>query len=431
MTAATTRNILAAATASAPAHMQRSIHLALYGSLEHGVDDDMSWDLYQSEALARLRDISLSSIPSRFAPHGMAASRFHHSVGVAHLADKLCSWRRGLAPYRQLLIASALCHDIGSPPFSHISELFFYDLCGRTHEQQTAKLLAKGTELEKILSAYGVKAREVVDVVNGRHDPLGPLLAGSIDLDNIDNSLHLLVSLGYHDYLPYHPLQLLKAFRFRGGILSLDADYLSEILGWAEARRTLYGLLGAEPNLSSAAMLYRALEYAYADDSIDEKFFKLGESDALHHLRYECGRETRGLITRLLRWQQYPQVYNHTPVEPDPCIVSLYSDWRLRREFAKNLADTLGLAAHELCIYAGRSRGEKNINLPFVGENAEAAASLFRDRVGTQRLCVFAHKRLRELHPTDANGNIPAVATAVDAAVAALAPSDDNAHVFF
>jgi hypothetical protein len=178
-------------------------------------------------------------------------------------------------------------------------------------------------------------------------------------------------------------------------------------------------------------MLYRALEYAYADDSIDEKFFKLGESDALHHLRYECGRETRGLITRLLRWQQYPQVYNHTPVEPDPCIVSLYSDWRLRREFAKNLADTLGLAAHELCIYAGRSRGEKNINLPFVGENAEAAASLFRDRVGTQRLCVFAHKRLRELHPTDANGQIPAVATAVDAAVAALAPSDDNAHVFF
>jgi HD superfamily phosphohydrolase len=411
--------------------MQRTIHLALYGSLEHGSEDDMSWDLYQTEALARLRDISLSSIPSRFAPHGMAASRFHHSVGVAHLARKLCSWRRGLAPYRELLIASALCHDIGSPPFSHISELFFHDLTGRTHEQQTAKLLAKGTELHKLLHAYNVNAKDVVAVVNGKHEPLGPLIAGSIDLDNIDNSLHLLVSLGYHDYLPYHPLQLLKAFRFRGGVLALDADYLSEIFGWAEARRTLYALLGAEPNLSSASMLYRALEYAYAEGALSEKFFRLGESDALYHLRYECGHETRLLVNRLLRWKQYPEVYNISPAIEDPRIVSLYSDWRLRRDFSNQVASELGLAAHELCLYAGRSRGEKNITLPFVGENADAATALFRDRVGAQRLTIFAHKRCRELHPVDTNGRLPKVTAVVEHALAQLAPTDGSNHVFF
>jgi HD superfamily phosphohydrolase len=411
--------------------MQRTVHLALYGSLEHEPADDMSWDLYQTQALARLRDISLSSIPSRFAPHGMAASRFHHSVGVAHLARKLCDWRRGLAPYRDLLIASALCHDIGSPPFSHISELFFYDLTGRTHEQQTMKLLARGTELQKTLRSYGVSGREVVEVVTGKHEPLGPLIAGSIDLDNIDNSLHLLVSLGYHEYLPYHPLRLIKAFRFRGGVISLDSDYLTEILGWAEARRTLYSLLNDEPNISSASMLYRALEYAYAEGALDESFFELGESDALYHLRYECGSETKLLVERLLRWRQYPIIYNALPDPEDKRVSALYSDWRLRKSFAEQIADDLGLAPEELCIYAGRSRGEKSITLPFVGVNAERASSLFSDRVGAQRLCVFAHKRCWELHVSDDTGGMPAATAAVERALANIPEAGNHGHVFF
>lgn len=410
-------------------HMQRTIHIALYGSIDHA-EQDLLWDCFQTEPLARLRDISLSSTPSRFAPHGMAASRFHHSVGVAHLADKLCDLRQGLRPYRKLLTCAALCHDIGSPPFSHISELFFWDATQHTHEQQTAKMLAPGTELNSLMEWSGVDGEEVVQVITGNHDPLGPLLAGSIDLDNLDNSLHLLRSLGY-DYAPYHPLRLLKAFRFRNGKISLDSGYLSEILGWAEARRALYDLLHAEPNLSSATMLYRALEFGYANGALDESFFALGESDALYHLRSGCGEQAAEITDLLLRWKQYPLVYAQTSSEEDPRLVSLYDDWGARKRLTDRLADELGLRPQELAFYVGRDRGAKNIDLPFIGEHAQPAAALFENRKGSQRVAVFAHKRCRDLHGFDALGRVPKVEEAVTAAVSELPEAPSGGHIFF
>ena len=411
--------------------MQRTIHLALYGSLNYGPEDDLAWDIFQTEPLARLRDISLSSVPSRFAPHGMAASRFHHSVGVAHLANRVCDMRSGLRPYRHLLTCAALCHDIGSPPFSHISELFFYDATGRTHEQQTKLLLAPGTELHSLMADYGVDGEEVVEVITGRHDPLGPLMAGTIDLDNLDNSLHLLVSLGYHDYQPYHPLRLLHAFGFRQGRLSLDSAYLADILGWAEARRTLYGLLHAEPNLSSATMLYRAVEFAYAQGALDDAFFALGESDALHHLRTRSGPQAALLVDLLERWKQYSLVHFVETADEDPRLVGLYDDWQARKSFADELAGQLGLEAHEVAVYVGRDRGQKSITLPFTGEHASPAAQLFGHRRGPQRLAVFAHKRCRALHDSGDDGRVPAVAEAVDALVSELPVAQKAGHIFF
>jgi len=411
--------------------MQRSIHLALYGAIEHGPEDNMSWDLYQSRPLTRLRDISLSSIPSRFMPHGTPASRFHHSVGVAYLARKLCESRPTLRPYRDLLIASSLCHDIGSPPFSHVSELFFHDFTGHTHEQQTSRLLRPGSELSQLLGRYGVEGREVVQIVTGAHKPLGPLIAGDIDLDNIDNSLHLLVSLGYNEELPYHPLKLIKAFRLRGETLSLDAGHLEEILSWAKTRRILYDLLHSEANLSSATMLYRALEFAYARHLLDQDFFTLGESDALYHLQHKCSKPTRILTSRLLRWRQYPLVYQETRADEDPRLVGIYADWRGRKALADRLAHELGLKPHELSIYVGRDRGEKNITLPFTGTGSKEASSLFSGRHGKQKFSVFAHKRCAKLHRVDKDGHIPYVEKVVQAAIADLPEDAPRGHVFF
>jgi HD superfamily phosphohydrolase len=412
--------------------MPRAVHLALYGTIEHGPDDDMSWDLYQSKALSRLRDVSLSSIPSRCMPNGIAASRFHHSVGVAHLARVLCSRRTSLRPHRALLIASSLCHDLGSPPFSHVSELFLHDLAGVTHEQQTARLLAPGSELARILDEHGVDGREVTQIVNGEHEPLGPLIAGTIDLDNVDNSIHLLISLGYHENLPYHPLELINAFKVHDGRLCLDSEHLYSILGWAQVRRTLYDTLHNEPNLSSSTMLYRALEFAYAAGDLEKGFFSLGESDALHHLSEDCTQHTRTLLNRLLCWKQYPMVYEHRMTgKDDPRVSGIYDDWEARKALADRIAGELGLKPHELALYVGHDKGEKSITLPFVGPRAKEAAALFAHRKGQQKVVVFAHKRCTEMHPADADGRISHVEQAVAEAIDDLPADRPEGHAFF
>jgi HD superfamily phosphohydrolase len=406
--------------------MNREVYLDLYGPIAHdSPEDDMAWDLYQTAAVARIRDISLSSTPSSFAPHGVALSRFQHSVAVGYLGRKLCDRRPTIRPYRDTLIAAGICHDLGSPPFSHIAEIFMHALTGKTHEEQTKIVLAKGGEVAKLLEKYGVEPAEVVGLINGSPDhPLSALVAGSIDLDNISNSQDLLRSLGYRDELFYHPLKLIEAFRFRDGKLLLDSGYLKELLGWAEARRKLYDLLYAEPNLSAATMLYRALEFAFAEGTIKEDFFKLGESDALHFLRYDAGKEAQKLLLREWQWQHYPRLYEQLNPEEDMRIVSLYDDWRLRKDFTDRVAKDLKVPLDEIALYAGRDRGEKAITLPFIGERVEAATELFSGRQGQQRLALFAHKRHLERLAQDR------VTEIIENAVAELPEAEEVGHVF-
>lgn len=404
--------------------MDRTIHLALYGSIQHGLDDDLAWDLYQSAALSRLRDVSLSSVPSRFAPHGVATSRFQHSVAVGYLARRLAERRNGLREHRQTLVAAGICHDIGSPPFSHVAEAFLYDLTGKTHEEQTEDLLSPGGELARVLRSYEVDPVDVVEIITGRHPRLGALIAGTIDLDNVSNTIDLLVSIGYHDDLPYHPLSLIDAFRYRDGKVMLDSTYLKELLGWVEARRRLYGLLYSEANLSAMATLYRALEYAYAEGALGEEFFRLGESDALHYLRFTVGGTAAKLVEEELRWRHYPLLYERLARDEDPRLAAIYGDWRARRQLADELAAGLRIPPDELSFYVGRERGEKTIRLPFIGENADAAGILFGGRAGQQRLAIFAHKR----HHSRLNP--PRVERVVNSCLAELRDDLPETHVF-
>jgi HD superfamily phosphohydrolase len=405
---------------------KRQIYLDLYGPIVfESPDDDLFWELFQTEAFARLREISLSATPSAFAPHGVALSRFQHSVAVGFLARKLCDRRPSLRPYQRLLVTAGLCHDLGSPCFSHTAEIFSYALTGRTHEQETMRVLDGRGEVGRLLRRFAVDPREVVQLITGDDEhPLSPLIAGSLDLDNISNSQDLLRSLGYRDELLYHPLKLVEAFRFREGRVVLDSSYLAEMLGWAEARRKLYGLLYSESNLSASVMLYRAIEFAFARGAVDIGFFRLSEPDALSYLRHEVGGETSSLIRDAYQWRHYPCIFERHSREEDMRLVSLYDDWRLRKEFTDRIADELGLKPVELTLHVGRDRGEKAITLPFVGEHAEAAAALFSGSKGRQRLSLFAHPRHVDLR------HAQRVVETVDRCLCDLPEAPAVGHVF-
>jgi HD superfamily phosphohydrolase len=373
--------------------VEKTIYLKLYGQIKH--EDDlgkMAWQLYQSKAMTRLRDVSLSSVPSRFTPDSMAASRFEHSVGVGHLARILARTRSELSDDEADLLASALLHDVGSPPFSHISEIFFWDLSGKTHEEETSSLLQPGSELEKILKKDGIDARRIVRIINGQDEKLGPLISGSIDLDNIDNSLHLLLSLGYNNKAPYQPEELLRAFRIHNKEITLDSKYLKEIIGWQECRVLLYDALHKDPSLSAASMLYRALEYAYRGNYLDHSFFRLSESDALYFLLHQSSGKSEKIIKRLLRWKHYPLIYQTLTEKEDPRLASLYSNWQGKKAVADRIAKELNVAPEDVAFYIGRDRGEKEIHLPFSGKNSADVARLFRGQKGKQRLAVFLKK---------------------------------------
>lgn len=374
--------------------MPRDIYLPLYGRVEHLEDEDMAWDLCQTPELSRLRDISLACTPSRFVPHGQAASRFQHSVGASVLARRLCELNPELQSAKEVLVAACLLHDSASPPFSHVSEPFLFERTGLHHEQAVAEVLSEGSSPRRVLDDFSISSEAVADTICGR-GAYGPLVAGSIDLDNLDNSLHLLISLGYTGRLPYNPLQLVEAIGFEDGeaFISLDDQSFQQLLGWRAARRELYSRLGSLVYLASTSMLYRAVDLVDSSGDLPDSFFSLDETEALAFL--ESHARARKLIEDLKLWRQYACRMWLFLDEEDPRAATLYGDVSSRRSAADAMADALLVPRTDLCLYVGREKGHRAIDLPFRGPSSLtlAAEQAFAATSPRQQAAVFIDKR--------------------------------------
>lgn len=398
----------------------------LYGPIAYSARDKIALELYQTRTMARLRDISLSSVPSRMQPAGQASSRFEHSVGVAYLASVLCE-RDDFTPFRNELIVAALLHDSASVPFSHTAEAFQYALTGRTHEQNVVSVIDGRTDVGRIMRRHNVSAENVLALINGQHPYLDGILASTFDIDSADNSLRLFAALGglgTDRRLPYSPVRLMEAFVIKNDEVGLDSNYLTELLGWSDTRRRLYGeVLYHDQNLAAACMLYRALEGAFDAGVLTEEFFGWGESDALSWLvSNDVPAPSRRLIDAALRWQFYKRVYEHRTLTYSGKIMTLSSNWQERKAFADELAKTLGVKPEHVVIAAGKDKGVKTIHYPFVGEQADACAALFQDRPRHQHLSIF-------VSPDQAVTR--AVAAAAVAEILVDVPESEPGHVFF
>jgi HD superfamily phosphohydrolase len=371
----------------------------LYGILRHGADESLCAELYQTGPLARLRDISLSSVPSQMSQTGHASSRFEHSAGATYLARELCRRNpKTFGPWRDVLTCAVLLHDTGSVPFSHTAEIFQHDMTGRTHEQAVVDVLSQ-RDIKRILKKYDVDAGQVLELIEGRHPQLGGIVAGSIDLDNLDNSARLIRAMGWVKEPQYRPEVLIGAFKLRSGGLSLDSAYAREIMGWRDCREELYGsILYRDNKLAAACMLYRALEAAYAAGSLGPAFFEMGEGAAVAFLRSDqVPAVTRDLIERCVRWQFYELAWGweRTSQRENPKIKRLSGDWNARKAFADGLAKALKIKPERVAVHAGRDKGIKPIDLPFTGRDADACSDMFSQREKRQRLSVFLHPDVR------------------------------------
>ena len=117
------------------------------------------------QRLRRIRQLALAFLVYPGALH----TRFDHSIGVMHIAGRICDRLKQLEPklitdgdVERIRLASLL-HDIGHGPFSHVSE-YLLDQYGRTgtrdgksvrekiHEKVTVDIIKNDPEIEKILS---------------------------------------------------------------------------------------------------------------------------------------------------------------------------------------------------------------------------------------------------------------------------------------
>ncbi len=228
----------------------------------------------------RLRYVRMCNINSLFITGASEVSRFEHTVGVLHLAREWAG-ENGLDDVeRNDLLAAAVLHDVFTGPFGHSFQYVLED-AGDPEHAFAHEDIARGAK-----ENYYMQIREAAQfsgarfggpqLLRGRWDEvsaiidgsaaLGPLISGTMDLDNLDN----VVRLAYHSGLACREdvssiLRLVRGIKVSEQVecLRVQPKVIEDVIRWQAVRKRLYDFLLLDwGEFAAKAMLTRAVERA-------------------------------------------------------------------------------------------------------------------------------------------------------------------------
>lgn len=143
---------------------------------------------------------------------GAQHTRFSHSLGVMHIMDKMINSRNLKdeikSDDKEKLKISALLHDIGHYPLSHVTENVMTEQATkkeRKHEK-FGEYIINNSSISKILVDAGFNPSEIAQIITGESaEPLfNQLMNSDLDADRIDyimrDSIHTGVAYGRFDF---------------------------------------------------------------------------------------------------------------------------------------------------------------------------------------------------------------------------------------
>lgn len=157
--------------------------------LDHRNDADrLIIELIDTPEFQRLRRVHQLGV-SFFTFHGAEGSRFTHSVGVMYVASKLIDMLEERTPhilkYRRLILASALLHDIGHGPYSHVTE----KILGYDHEDWSCRIISEDTVVNRVLREHDPSLpAQITSVLKKTYTPhyITHMVSSQLDCDRMD-----------------------------------------------------------------------------------------------------------------------------------------------------------------------------------------------------------------------------------------------------
>jgi hypothetical protein len=167
------------------------------------------------QRLRRVRQLGTVSLAYPSANH----TRFEHSLGVYHLANRALESLNVDGHTAERVRAAALLHDTGHGPYSHNLEALIERRTGRYHDE-IDDLLSDG-EVARVLAEHDLDPDRVAALVRG-DGRYGQLVSGELDVDRMD----YLVRDAHHTGVPYGTIdtgRLVRELRYLDGELVLAA----------------------------------------------------------------------------------------------------------------------------------------------------------------------------------------------------------------
>ena len=226
-------------------------------------------DTPEMQRLRHVRQLGLAYLVF----HGAEHSRFSHSVGVAHLARRMCDRLQDVGDDDRIaVVCAALLHDIGHAPFSHVMERVF----SFHHEEMSAAIvLDPSTAVNRVLHEVdaGLPKRVAALLTGSTNDFAGHIVSSQLDADRADYLLrdaHMTgVKVGEYDLE-----RILLTLGHDADGLLIDQGGYESVEGYLVARYHMYRLVyfhrvvrAAEAMLESAFARARFL-LDNGDDSV-------------------------------------------------------------------------------------------------------------------------------------------------------------------
>lgn len=262
---------------------RRYIYDALYGVIYL---PDFVWEVISCTELQHLREVRLCDINSLCLTGGANINRYEHAIGTCYLANECVkNWSQqnpiSKKEQKQLILA-ALLHDVVNPAFGHSVEHVEYKE-GFRHENSfedlvfgrktkhyqyrsaTLEPIYFGSHKELAAKISEENLRAIGKIIRGE-GKFGPLINGTMDLDNIDNVFRLAYHIGIVNS-GQAPLTLARSLWVEDESLIIKEEAIPYVKEWYNTRKKLYSFLLLNPEeFSGKCMLREAVELAKKKD---------------------------------------------------------------------------------------------------------------------------------------------------------------------
>jgi uncharacterized protein len=145
-------------------------------------------DLIDTPEFQRLRRVHQLGV-SFYTFQGAEGSRFTHSVGVMHIASQLVDLLAERTPsikeHKRLILATALLHDIGHGPYSHVTE----KILGYDHEDWSCRIVSENTVVNAVLRHHDEQLPEMIAAVlkkTFKPQYITHMVSSQLDCDRMD-----------------------------------------------------------------------------------------------------------------------------------------------------------------------------------------------------------------------------------------------------
>ena len=271
------------------AEKKKFIRDSVYGDISLNKFEERIMDMPQFQRLRRIKQLGLIGLIYPGATH----TRFEHSVGTMNLGSKL-STELGLPDDDiELIRASALLHDIGHGPFSHVSE----GVLSVPHEELTKYVVTKTSMCDLLEEKFDVN--KIVDIVNGK-GYLGPIVSGELDVDRMDyllrDSHNTGVAYGVIDYE-----RIISNLKLEDDGLILDIKGVQAAEGALVSRYFMYpSVYQHHATRIVNSMFRRALKKVIDEDIIDENdIYKYDDAEIIGVFRHCEDEFVNDIMARL------------------------------------------------------------------------------------------------------------------------------------